>query len=106
MRFCITQQVSSMKLTNISKPAYHRNGVCGEPFQVLTFEKIEDSEPAKKMVAIRFRDDNDDDFNAPRIAVFDIALLHEGIIEMADGNAWRGDLFSDHLDSHFTINQD
>jgi hypothetical protein len=97
-----------MKLTNISKPAYHRNGVCGEPFQVITFEKIDGSKPAQKMVAIRFRDDNDtnDDFNSPRIAILDIALLHEGIIEMADGNTWRGDYFADHLDSHFTINQD
>ena len=95
-----------MKLTNISKPAYHRNGVCGEPFQVITFEKIDGNKPAQKMVAIRFRDDNDDDFNCPRIAILDIALLHEGVIEMSEGNAWRGDHFSDHLDSHFTINQD
>lgn len=91
-----------MKLTNISKPAFHRNGICGEPFQVLTFEKIEGSKPAQKMVAIRFRDD--DKVN-PRIAVFDLALLHEGIIEMSEGNAWRGDQFADYLDSHFTINQ-
>lgn len=90
-----------MKLTNISKPAFHRNGVCGEPFQAITFEMSEGNKPAQKMVAIRFKDD--DKVN-PRIAVFDLALLYEGVIEMDEGNAWRGDHFADHLDSHFTIN--
>jgi len=94
-----------MKLTNISKPAWHRNGVCGESFEVVTFDMAEDSQP-RKMVAIRFADDdNKDDFNPPRIAVLDIAMLAQGIIEMSEGNAWRGDRFSDELDSFFTINK-
>jgi hypothetical protein len=94
-----------MKLSNISKPAWHRNGVCGEFFEVITFDMAEDSQP-RKMVAIRFPDDdNKDDFNAPRIAVLDIAMLAQGIIEMGEGNAWRGDRFSDELDSYFTINK-
>lgn len=94
-----------MKITNISKPAYHRNGICGEPFQVATFEMKENGEPPRKMVAIRFADNKDSDgFAAPRIAVFDIALLYEGIIEMGE-NSWRGDHFADELDNVFTINK-
>ena len=94
-----------MKLSNISKPAWHRNGVCGEYFEVITFDMAEDSQP-RKMVAIRFPDDdNKEDFNPPRIAVLDVAMLAQGIIEMSEGNAWRGDRFSDELDSFFTINK-
>ena len=96
-----------MKLTNISKPAYHRNGVCGDPFQLVTFNMHDDFDHPRKMVAIRFRDDDPDEhgFSAPKIAVFDVALLYEGIIEMEDGNAWRGDRFAGQLDEHFTINK-
>ena len=94
-----------MKLSNISKPAWHRNGSGGESFEVVTFDMVEDSQP-RKMVAIRFPDDdNKDDFNPPRIAVLDIAMLCDGIIEMSEGNAWRGDRFADELDSFFTINK-
>ena len=97
-----------MKISNISDPAFHRNGVCGEPFQVITFDMAYDMEKtSRKMLAVRFKDDkkDSDGFSAPRIAVFDIALLNEGIIEMRQGNAWRGDQFSDKLDEHFTILQ-
>jgi hypothetical protein len=94
-----------MKLTNISKPAWHRNGSGGEHFEVITFDMAEDSQP-RKMVAIRFPDDdNKDDFNPPRIAVLDVAMLAQGIIEAGEGNAWRGDRFSDELASFFTINK-
>jgi hypothetical protein len=93
-----------MKLTNISKPAWHRNGVCGESFEVVTFDMAEDSQP-RKMVAIRFKDDQNDEWVSPRIAVLDVAMLAQGIIEMGEGNAWRGDRFSDELDSFFTINK-
>ena len=94
-----------MNLRNISKPAFHRNGVCGEPFQVLTFEMTEGKDSPRKMVAIRFKDDGGDNWTPPRIAVFDLALLYEGIIEMSEGNAWRGDRFADELDNHFTMNK-
>ena len=64
-------------------------------------------ESPRKMLAVRFKDDkkDSDGFAAPKIAVFDVALLYEGIIEMIEGNAWRGDRFSDELDKHFTILQ-
>ena len=93
-----------MKLSNISKPAWHRNGSGGESFEVVTFDMAEDSQP-RKMVAIRFKDDQNDEWVSPRIAVLDIAMLAQGIIEMSEGNAWRGDRFSDELDSFFTINK-
>jgi len=93
-----------MKLSNISKPAWHRNGSGGEYFEVITFDMAEDSQP-RKMVAIRFKDDQNDEWVSPRIAVLDVAMLAQGIIEMGEGNAWRGDRFSDELDSFFTINK-
>ena len=93
-----------MKLSNISKPAWHRNGSSGESFEVVTFDMAEDSQ-SRKMVAIRFQDDQNEEWASPRIAVLDIAMLAQGIIEMSEGNAWRGDRFSDELDSFFTINK-
>lgn len=92
-----------MKLSNISKPAYHRNGSGGESFEVITFDMTDENQP-RKMVAIRFSDDtNPDDYNAPRIAVLDVAMLAQGIIDY--GNCWRGDRFCDELDQHFTKNK-
>lgn len=91
-----------MKIDNISPPAYHRNGVCGEPFQVCTFTMTENSDPPRRMVAVRFADDAPDceNFSAPRIAVFDLDLLAEGEIRFTV-NSWRGDRFSDDLDHVF-----
>lgn len=95
-----------MNLSSISAPAYHRNGICGEPFQIVTFELQEESDITRKMIALRFRDDpKTDGFAAPRIAVLDVELLQKGIIEMSEGAAWRGDVFADQLDKVFTLNQ-
>ena len=80
-----------MTISNVSKVAFHRNGIGGEPFKVVLFDMQESGEPARKMVAIRFDDDVDDFYVSPRIAVFDVAMLSQGIIEMSQGNAWRGD---------------
>ena len=97
-----------MKLENISAPAWHRNGVCGDPFEVLSFTMKENNSDPCRMLAIRFKDDpkDKDGFTAPKIAVLNIDLLNHGIIEMHEGNAWRGDHFADHLDQLFTINRD
>ena len=91
-----------MKLENISAPAFHRNGVCGEPFQVCTFTMTEHDEPPRRMVAIRFADDTPHD--NPRIAVFDLDLLAQGEIRFTF-NSWRGDRFSDDLDPIFSGEQ-
>ena len=92
-----------MKLENISAPAFHRNGVCGEPFQVCTFTMTEHDEPPRRMVAIRFANDPPDceNFSAPRIAVFDLDLLAQGEIRFLH-NSWRGDRFIEHLDPIFS----
>lgn len=97
-----------MKLENISAPAWHRNGVCGDPFEVLTFTMKENNQDPCRMLAIRFKDDPKDEngFTAPKIAVLDLDLLNQGIIEMSDGNAWRGDHFADQLDEFFNINKE
>jgi len=81
-----------MKLT-IEKIAYHRNGVCGEPFKAVIFQ-----DDGKRMVAVRFEDDpKDGGFSAPRCAVFDLDLLAQGVIEFGV-NSWRGDHYADELD--------
>ena len=88
-----------MKITDITR-AYHRNGVCGEPFQVATFTMQENTDPPRRMVAVRFADGDSGEWSNPRIAVFDLALLAQGEIEFTV-NSWRGDHFADHLDPHF-----
>ena len=88
-----------MKIENISAPAFHRNGVCGEPFQVCTFTMHENNEPPRRMVAVRFADDAP--HGNPRIAVFDLDLLAQGEIRFTF-NSWRGDHFSDDLDPIFS----
>jgi hypothetical protein len=81
-----------MKLT-IEKIAYHRNGVCGEPFKAVIFQ-----DDGKRMVAVRFEDEpKDGGFSAPRCAVFDLDLLAQGVIEFG-ANSWRGDHYADELD--------
>ena len=87
-----------MDIFNVSKVAFHRNGICGEPFRVVLFDMEETGEPVRKMVAIRFDDNQHDN---PRIAVLDVAMLSQGIISMSQGNAWRGDRFADELDQYF-----
>jgi hypothetical protein len=83
----------------ILKTDYHRNGVGGEPFKAIIFQHSEDDDDTPKtMVAIRFADDKKKGgFSAPRCAVFDLALLYEGVIEFGQ-NSWRGDHFATHLD--------
>ena len=93
-----------MTISNVSKVAFHRNGSGGESFQAVLFDMQESGEPARKMVAIRFDDeinDNEHDYSENRIAVFDVAMLSQGIIEMSQGNAWRGDRFAYELDQYF-----
>ena len=91
-----------MKLENISAPAFHRNGICGEPFKVCTFTMQENNEPPRRMVAVRFADDAP--HGNPRIAVFDLDLLAQGEIRFTF-NSWRGDRFSDDLDPIFSGEQ-
>ena len=76
--------------------AHHRNGVCGEPFHCVIFDKIEDGE-TNRMLAVRFTDDKGEGFQNPRIAVFDVLALYESNIEFGS-NSFRGDRFVDDID--------
>jgi hypothetical protein len=84
-----------MKVTPIDVQ-YHRNGVCGEPFHCVIFDKTEHGETTR-MLAVRFADDEGEGFKNPRIAVFDVALLCESNIEFGS-NSFRGDYFVDAID--------
>jgi hypothetical protein len=84
-----------MKINPISV-AYHRNGVCGEPFNCVIFDKI-DNEGTTRMLAIRFADDEGEGFQNPRIAIFDVSLLCESNIKFGS-NSFRGDHFVDAID--------
>lgn len=78
------------------KVAHHRNGVCGMPFHCVLFDKEEDGQTTR-MLAVRFPHDEGDGYQNPRIAVFDIALLYESVIEFGE-NSFRGDHFVDDID--------
>lgn len=78
------------------KVAYHRNGVGGEPFHCVLFDNEEDGKTTR-MLAVRFLDDEGEGYQNPRIAVFDIALLYESVIEFGE-NSFRGDHFVDDID--------
>lgn len=65
----------------ILKIDHHRNGISGEPFDIVLF--MHDN---KKMVAILFEE-------SYYCAVLDVKMLQENNIEFAMGNSWRGDDF-------------
>lgn len=62
--------------------AHHRNGVCGEPFDVAI---VDDGE--SKKVVILFGEKN-------TCAVLDIKMLAEGNIRFGE-NSWRGDQYDE-----------
>lgn len=69
-----------MKLTIIDI-ACHRNGVCGEPFEVVLFED-QGTEGSRKLAIV---------FDEPHYcAVLDVAKLAAGDIAFGS-NSWRGD---------------
>lgn len=69
---------------DIKKVAYHRNGVSGAPFHVITF--VDDG---KTMVGIVFDEPS-------HVAVFDQRLLGRGTIAFGE-NSWRGDRYEQAL---------
>jgi len=82
-----TQSVGKIKVTDI---AYHRNGVSGNGFHVVTFIN-KDGNKNMHMVAILFENRFD-------IAVLNTDLLSAGVISSGE-NAWRGDNFEPELRS-------
>mgnify|MGYP007082098855 CR=1 FL=1 len=65
----------------ILKIDHHRNGISGEPFDIVLFQHDN-----RKMVAILFE-------GQFYCAVLDVKMLSEDNIEFAMGNSWRGDDF-------------
>ena len=76
--------------------AYHRNGVSGMGFYVLTFTWRESRRgPGRRMVATVFEERG-------QLAVLDIDALTQDNIAFAQGNSWRGDEFEAALREHIT----
>lgn len=74
----------------VEQIAYHRNGVCGEPFHVVLFR----DGSGRGMVAIVL-DEKATDGTVP-IFVLDNKLLNQNEIR-SDYNAWRGDTYAPEL---------
>lgn len=72
----------------VQEIAYHRNGVSGEGFYVVTF-----TERRLNLVGVLFPTPEDDGCHT---AVFDRDLLARGVIEFAV-NSWRGDRYDAEL---------
>ena len=75
-----------IKITRVDS---HRNGVAGEPFNVVQF-----TEDKEKFFAVVFSRD-EAPFN-PRVAVFKQSLAGEGNFKFGE-NSWRGDHYADEL---------
>lgn len=69
-----------MKLS-ITQTEYHRNGISGAPFHVMTFHQ----EDRRQMLGVVFAEPY-------HVAVFDMALLSQGNIRFGT-NSFRGDCF-------------
>ena len=73
-----------LKVINID---YHRNGICGAPFDVVLFEDV--GPEGTRKVAIVFEQEY-------HCAVLDVAKLAAGDIAFMS-NSWRGDRFEPSL---------
>jgi hypothetical protein len=87
----------------IEEMAYHRNGVCGAPFYVITFRhRVEGETATRNMIAIVFQP-------LGACAVLDRDALGRGEIAFGgiDGglNSWRGDRFELALRAQITIDR-
>jgi hypothetical protein len=97
----------------IEEVAYHRNGVAGYPFYVITFQTRYDGGEWMPMVGVVFdyedvaiKSENeyeaiaptDGVFRNPRTAVFRRDLLGKGVVAFG-ANSWRGDHFDGALRS-------
>lgn len=70
----------------VEEVAYHRNGISGEGFHVVTFRWAEQGEEPRHMVGIIFGREG-------QCAVLDREQTRQGNIAFAMGNSWRGDHF-------------
>lgn len=74
----------------VLKIAYHRNGVCGEGFHVITFNWKDDNEKLRHMLGIIYKESS-------YCSILDIDETVKDNIEFANGNSWRGDKFESDL---------
>ena len=74
--------------------AYHRNGVGGYPFHVVSFRNKEMDRVFLATVFFEHDDEGNETlgFN-PRIAIIDPELAAKGIIAFGE-NSWRGDTYA------------
>lgn len=72
-----------MKLKQIIAIDYHRNGICGSPFDIVLFR--ESDHPDSRKVAILFEPQS-------CCAILDVEKLAAGDIAFRS-NSWRGDIF-------------
>ena len=70
----------------VTETAYHRNGVSGEGFYIITFKWKPEGEKPRNMVAVLFDEPG-------QCAVQDIDETAKGNITFGQGNSWRGDDF-------------
>lgn len=73
---------------NVTEIAYHRNGISGNGFHVVSF-LMKEGQGERKMVGILFDEPGS-------CAVLDADLVGGGVIEFTV-NSWRGDNFEDLL---------
>ncbi|KKN15328.1 hypothetical protein LCGC14_0987270 [marine sediment metagenome] len=87
----VAERVTHKLIHKIEEIEYHRNGVSGEGFHVVTFQQHPER---TKMVGIVF-------LGRDRVAVFDRELLGRGVIQIGlpddGGNSWHGDQFEPEL---------
>ena len=84
----VVSTTTTSEIRAVHAVAYHRNGVCGEPFHLVTFTSAD----GQAMLATVF-DERD---GAPAVAIVSLGLLAEGNIAFGE-NSWRGDRFADEL---------
>ena len=73
---------------HIQRSASHRNGICGQGFEVVLFTEKQEG-VVHQFVAIRFPANES---GLVPTAVLDVDLLHGGVIEFGL-NSWRGDQY-------------
>lgn len=80
-----TRYIQEIGRVTIKTVEYHRNGVWGQPFNVVTFTQ-KNGHKNQNMIAILFVD------SGGNCAVFDTDLLGQGNIAFGK-NSWRGDIY-------------
>lgn len=80
--------------------AYHRNGVCGDPFFVVTFATNMIDGTHHFVATCFFAYNNElnryENYSMPKVAMLDRDLLTAGDVVFGS-NSWRGDRFADML---------